>query len=175
MDEEYDVIVLGTGLTECILSGLFSVEKLKVLHMDRNDYYGGASTSMTPLKTLYAKFGIDSKNIDKMGSGRDWNVDIIPKFLMAQGKLVKLLVHTNVTRYLEFKSVEGSYVFVDGKLHKIPANVQEVLASGLMSFFEKRRFKNLLQVAVEFDKDDAKTHGKVKPGWWCSWYCLGLS
>lgn len=26
MDEEYDVIVLGTGLTECILSGLLSVE-----------------------------------------------------------------------------------------------------------------------------------------------------
>jgi Rab GDP dissociation inhibitor len=26
MDEEYDVIVLGTGLTECVLSGLLSVE-----------------------------------------------------------------------------------------------------------------------------------------------------
>ena len=25
---------------------------------------------------------------------RDWNVDLIPKFLMAQGSLVKLLIHT---------------------------------------------------------------------------------
>ena len=25
---------------------------------------------------------------------RDWNVDLIPKFLMANGQLVKLLVHT---------------------------------------------------------------------------------
>lgn len=33
MDEEYDVIVLGTGLTECVLSGLLSVEGKKVLHM----------------------------------------------------------------------------------------------------------------------------------------------
>jgi choline dehydrogenase-like flavoprotein len=40
MDEEYDVVVLGTGLTECILSGLLSIEGKKVLHMDRNDYYG---------------------------------------------------------------------------------------------------------------------------------------
>jgi Rab GDP dissociation inhibitor len=47
MDEEYDVIVLGTGLKECILSGLLSVDRLKVLHMDRNDYYGGASASLT--------------------------------------------------------------------------------------------------------------------------------
>lgn len=32
MDEEYDVIVLGTGLKECILSGLLSVDGLKVLN-----------------------------------------------------------------------------------------------------------------------------------------------
>lgn len=31
MDEEYDVIVLGTGLKECILSGLLSVDRLKVV------------------------------------------------------------------------------------------------------------------------------------------------
>ena len=44
MDEiapEYDVIVLGTGLTECILSGVLSVKGKKVLHIDRNDHYGG--------------------------------------------------------------------------------------------------------------------------------------
>jgi len=38
MQEEYDVVVLGTGLTECILSGLLSVDGKKVLHM-------GASSS----------------------------------------------------------------------------------------------------------------------------------
>lgn len=31
MDEEYEVIVLGTGLKECILSGLLSVDGVKVL------------------------------------------------------------------------------------------------------------------------------------------------
>lgn len=31
MDEEYDVIVLGTGLKECILSGLLSINGLKVI------------------------------------------------------------------------------------------------------------------------------------------------
>jgi Rab GDP dissociation inhibitor len=41
MDEEYDVIVLGTGLTECILSGILSVEGKKVLHIDRQEHYGG--------------------------------------------------------------------------------------------------------------------------------------
>ena len=30
MDESYDAIVLGTGLKECIISGLLSVDGLKV-------------------------------------------------------------------------------------------------------------------------------------------------
>jgi Rab GDP dissociation inhibitor len=84
-DEQYDAIVLGTGLKECVLSGLLSVNGKKVLHMDRNDYYGGASASMTPLKKLYEKFAKDGEPPETMGRGRDWNVDLIPKFLMANG------------------------------------------------------------------------------------------
>ncbi len=32
MDASYDAIVLGTGLKECIISGLLSVDGLKVTH-----------------------------------------------------------------------------------------------------------------------------------------------
>lgn len=46
------MIVLGTGLTECILSGIMSVNGKKVLHMDRNPYYGGESASITPLEDV---------------------------------------------------------------------------------------------------------------------------
>ncbi|XP_071381652.1 rab GDP dissociation inhibitor alpha isoform X2 [Centroberyx affinis] len=83
MDEEYDVIVLGTGLTECILSGIMSVNGKKVLHMDRNPYYGGESSSITPLEELYKRFNLPDSPPESMGRGRDWNVDLIPKFLMA--------------------------------------------------------------------------------------------
>uniref|UniRef100_A0A8C3P8P4 Rab GDP dissociation inhibitor n=1 Tax=Chrysemys picta bellii TaxID=8478 RepID=A0A8C3P8P4_CHRPI len=83
MDEAYDVIVLGTGLSECILSGIMSVNGKKVLHMDRNPYYGGESSSITPLEELYKRFGLPEGPPESMGRGRDWNVDLIPKFLMA--------------------------------------------------------------------------------------------
>ena len=51
--------------------------------------------------------------------------------LMISGQLVKLLIHTGVTRYLEFKSIEGSYVYSQkgGKLHKVPATEKEALAT----------------------------------------------
>jgi Rab GDP dissociation inhibitor len=55
MNEDYDVIVLGTGLKECVLSGLLAVKGKKVAHLDRNSYYGGEKTSLN-LTNLWQKF-----------------------------------------------------------------------------------------------------------------------
>lgn len=52
MDDKYDVIILGTGLKECVLAGLLGVAGKKILHMDRNKYYGGESASITPLEEV---------------------------------------------------------------------------------------------------------------------------
>lgn len=46
MDEEYEVIVLGTGLKECILSGLLSVDGLKVSFL--NSSFGFCFVSGNP-------------------------------------------------------------------------------------------------------------------------------
>lgn len=89
------------------------------------------AASITPLEELFAKFKQENPG-EKYGRTRDWNVDLIPKFLMANGLLVKLLIHTGVTRYLEFKSVEGSYVYKQGKIAKVPVDQKEALASDLM-------------------------------------------
>jgi len=111
MDEEYDVIVCGTGLKECILSGLLSVNGKKVLHLDRNPYYGAECASLN-LTNLFEKFnGPGAKPPADLGVNRDWNVDLIPKFVMASGNLVKILLKTKVSRYLEWKSCDRSYVY----------------------------------------------------------------
>ena len=86
--------MLGTGLTECILSGLLSVSGKRVLHMDRNDYYGGESASLN-LSQMFERFKKGSVP-EKYGRNRDWNVDLIPKFMMSSGEFVKILVQTQV-------------------------------------------------------------------------------
>lgn len=91
-----------------------------------------SAASITPLEELFSKFGLPAPAENQYGRGRDWNVDLIPKFLMANGLLVKLLIHTGVTRYLEFKSIEGSYVYKQGKIAKVPVDQKEALASDLM-------------------------------------------
>eukprot|EP01091_Cochliopodium_minus_P015897 TRINITY_DN577_c0_g1_i1.p1 TRINITY_DN577_c0_g1~~TRINITY_DN577_c0_g1_i1.p1 ORF type:complete len:441 (-),score=136.08 TRINITY_DN577_c0_g1_i1:76-1398(-) len=157
MDEEYDCIVLGTGLKECILSGVLSVDGKKVLHMDRNNYYGGACASLN-LEQLYEKFKPEDKPSTTLGSSKKYNVDVIPKFIMASGILVKILLHTDVTKYLEFKVVDGSYVFKGGKVHKVPATDTEALKSDLMGLFEKRRAKNFFSFIQSYDVNNPKTH-----------------
>jgi len=157
MDEEYDVIVLGTGLTECILSGLLSVEGKKVLHMDRNDYYGGDSASLN-LTQLYRKFRPDQTPPTELGRDRDYAVDLIPKFIIASGELTRILVHTDVTRYLEFKQIAGSFVYRDGKISKVPSTEMEAVKSPLMGLFEKRRAKKFFEFLQSWKNEDPATH-----------------
>lgn len=163
MEEKYDAIVLGTGLKECIISGMLSVSGKRVLHVDRNKYYGAESASITPLDELFAKNNLPTDNLEVYGKGRDWNVDLIPKFLMANGELVKLLIHTGVTKYLEFKVVDGSYVYKGDKIYKVPADEKEALSSSLMGIFEKRRFRTFLLFVQSFNFDDRSTWRDVDP------------
>ncbi|KAH8681418.1 GDP dissociation inhibitor [Xylariales sp. PMI_506] len=167
MDEiapEYDVIVLGTGLTECILSGVLSVKGKKVLHIDRNDHYGGEAASVN-LETLFKKYGNFQAGTEPWkayGRPADWNIDLVPKFLMSSGELTNILVSTDVTRYLEFKQVAGSYVQqhsgAKATVAKVPSDAAEALRSPLMGIFEKRRMKSFIEWVGTFNAQDSATH-----------------
>ncbi|KAK1829150.1 hypothetical protein QBC39DRAFT_357229 [Podospora conica] len=162
--KEYDVIVLGTGLTECILSGVLSVKGKKVLHIDRNDHYGGDAASVN-LEVLFKKYGNYAKGTEpwkQYGRLNDWNIDLVPKFLMSSGELTNILVSTDVTRYLEFKQVAGSFVQQGAgskaTVAKVPSDAGEALRSPLMGIFEKRRMKSFIEWIGTFDIKDSTTH-----------------
>lgn len=159
-DGEYDAIVLGTGLTECMLSGILSVAGLRVLHCDRNDYYGASCASLN-MRQMYEQFKKNSGAPDEelLGASRDYNVDLIPKFILAGGNMVRMLVHTDVTKYLEFKLVEGSFVYTAGRPHKVPATPREAMTSGLMSLLEKNRCRSFFSYVHSYIESDPSTHG----------------
>jgi Rab GDP dissociation inhibitor len=78
--------------------------------------------------------------------------------MMASGELTKMLVHTDVTRYLEFKQIAASYVYRDGKIAKVPATEMEAVRSSLMGLFEKRRAKKFFEFIQNWKDDDPATH-----------------
>lgn len=162
MDDTYDVIVCGTGMTECVLSGLLSMEGKKVLHVDRNRYYGGDCASLN-LEQLFESFGA-GRPPPELGKSHLFNVDLAPKLLMGEGLLVKILRRTVADRYsMEFMVIEGSYVLHDKKIHKVPASPAEALKSGLMSLFEKRRCAKFLDFVQEYDPAKPATFKKLDP------------
>ena len=63
-----------------------------------------------------------------------------------------------MTRYLEFKSVDGSYVLKDGSIQKVPSTSSEALNSSLMGFFEKRKFRNFMLFLEQYDKTKPATY-----------------
>lgn len=104
-----------------------------------------------------------------------------------------MLLYTEVTRYLDFKVVEGSFVYKGAKVFKVPSTETEALASSkfpwvclitvceclkrvkshetkplfnppdLMGMFEKRRFRKFLVFVANFDENDPKTFEGVDP------------
>lgn len=157
MEETYDIIILGTGLVECVLSGLLSVTGYKVLHVDRNPYYGGASASLN-LEQLYEKFSRADPPPENLGKSHLYCVDLIPKVLMCAGELVRILRATVVERYsMEFALIHSSFTMKDGKIEKVPSTPTEALSSSLMGFFQKRKLGSFLSYIDKFKEQDSCT------------------
>eukprot|EP00494_Astrolonche_serrata_P024653 UN24912 len=130
--------------------------------MDRNDFYG-ADTASLNLKQLH-KYAtgkdLSADDEKKIGKSKDFNIDLCPKFIMANGNLVKILLYTKVTRYLEFQCIDGSYIVKGGSVHEVPVNATMALNSKLMGFFQKRRYKNFLEWVMKVDPKNRKTWDK---------------
>lgn len=75
-EAEFDFIIIGTGLSECILSAALARAGKKVLHTDRNEYYGGteAVLSFTEWNQYHSNSSSDN-NKDKKNEKEDDNKD----------------------------------------------------------------------------------------------------
>ncbi|MBA0698734.1 hypothetical protein Goari_000430 [Gossypium aridum] len=91
----------------------------------------------------------------------EFMLNFVSQFMMANGSLVRILIHTGVTKYLNFKAVDGSYVYKKKKIYKVPATDVEALKSPLMGLFEKRRARKFFIYVQDYDENDPKSHEKL--------------
>ena len=66
---------------------------------------------------------------------------------MANGNVVKMLIQTGVTRYIDFQGVAGSYVFAPsmfgkGAIYRVPVTPSEALNTTLVGLLQKRSLMN---------------------------------
>jgi Rab GDP dissociation inhibitor len=172
---EYDIIICGTSIKECLLSGfLSSCEGKKILHIDRNSYYGGDAATFN-LEQVHQKFRPGTQADTKTyGRSNNWYVDLCPKFLLGDGLLVRCLSKTIPSDYMSYRTVAGSYVYhvattgmftktlVPG-LHQIPMSAKAGLNSSLLSGTAKIRFPLFVKFVYNYNPDDEKTWKGTRP------------
>lgn len=153
MQDAYDIVILGTGLTECILSNLLSIKGKKILHLDKNSYYGGSSASLS-IEQLWQYF---HENLPMPKYNRKYSIDLLSKFLLADGKMLKLLVHTTDIRYFDLKPIDSNYIVKDTSILKIPTSKYEALKTSVIGCMEKLRFKDYIMFCIKYNLNNTKT------------------
>jgi Rab proteins geranylgeranyltransferase component A len=170
--EEYDVIVIGTGLVESIASGALA-RHLKVLHLDTADRYGleyGNIDCKTVLelgtaKTYHAKSAesrseqeaeqvqeTSAQFIESITSqSRRYNLEQTPKMLLSRGDIVELIISSGTGSYLEFRLVEKLYFWFQNTLNLVPGSKEDVFINKEMTLIQKRRLMKFLTFAMDFE------------------------
>ncbi|KAK6526685.1 Rab proteins geranylgeranyltransferase component A [Arthrobotrys megalospora] len=119
----WDAVIAGTGLRESLLAAALARAGKKVLHLDRNPYYGGeyAALSLDELeawaknarsdhltsvqyKTYEAPAGSELKK------SRSYTLSLSPGLLYTASPILSLLVRSNLHESLEFLKVGGWFV-----------------------------------------------------------------
>lgn len=165
-DPSFDIVVLGTGLKEMIITACLTGMGKKVLVLDRNSYYGGETATLN-LDTLFKKFkGVpydreaykkNNGGID-LGRSNDYCVDLIPKYIMGAGQLTKLLVATGAEQYMDFSPIEASYVCRKGKSPaQVPCTPMEAISTSLVGMMQKYYLRQYLLLVGGFDENDEST------------------
>ena len=182
----FDVIVLGTGLAESLIASSASkIGKKSVLLLDANDHYGNSFGTLTEeahggkddestfkgwsVPTCLSRTGavleardvvtIDDDECLLSSLRRKFSLDVAFKFSLGDDRLTEEVCNSEAYKYLEFKTLEKSFVCVgtsDGKTNgkkgefefvPVPASRAEIFENARLSPTEKRGLMRFLKKA----------------------------
>ncbi|KAK2745522.1 Rab proteins geranylgeranyltransferase component A [Myotisia sp. PD_48] len=129
-ETSWDVVISGTGLPQSLLALALSKSGLKVLHVDKNAYYGGpdaafslqeaeewvsevnqASNSMPFESASIWKPALQEGEQDSLSSSRSYTLSLSPHLIYSRSNLIPTLVSSKVYRQLEFQAVGSWWVY----------------------------------------------------------------
>lgn len=165
MSDHYDVLVLGTGVRESVLSAALSRAGKRVLHVDPHTYYGNewASLTLSELSqwaSAHANADISFprepcepgaipetyKSVD-----RHYSIALRPVLLPARGPMIEALIRSNVASYATFRLLGRIGVWDGEHLERVPKSKSDIFRDRRISLADKRKLMRFLQSAVEPD------------------------
>ncbi|KAK1057840.1 Rab proteins geranylgeranyltransferase component A [Friedmanniomyces endolithicus] len=179
----WDVIITGTGLPQSLLALSLSRSGKQILHIDRNDYYGGdeEALSLSEAEQWVKKHGGDaSENADsayshatislsdaqeegakKLGFSRAYSLALAPHLVYARSNLLPAVVSSRTHSQLEFQAI-GSWFTVsaplDGlpsrsRLTRVPSGREDVFRDDSLDLRSKRSLMKFLRFVASYDEE----------------------
>ncbi|KAI0637611.1 GDP dissociation inhibitor-domain-containing protein [Trametes polyzona] len=181
---DFDVVVLGTGLSESIAAAALSKAGCKVAHVDHNQYYGGDEASLTLdelaewadtriargeeksphnyLANQRAKYTSISRSSAIPPQSRQYAVALAPSIVPSLGPHIDSLIASGVSRYGSFKLLEKVAVYDrPGFVQSVPGSKEDVFKSKALSLVEKRRLMRFLMFAAGEFEGKKELEGKA--------------
>ncbi|KAJ1765666.1 hypothetical protein IW140_006394 [Coemansia sp. RSA 1813] len=179
-NENFDVLVLGTGPVEALVASELSDQGRKVLHIDRAPHYGGHHTSLTVSALLdWAASTRDRRQVpcveihtatttgepvaaeqlqqtfaDLIQNDRAYAIELAPRLVRCRSKAIDTLLDAGVGDYMQFCGVDRNYTLGrDQPLQRVPESKEDVFAATWLSFVEKRKLMRLLDALGGDDEE----------------------
>ena len=155
--KKFDYVILGTSLTESIISSLLAKNGNKIIQFDINKFYGGDCKNMN-----FKEFNSFTANISKEAyfhnaeiikpminfaeneKIRDYNIDFNTKILFSKSLGTDELSNSKAAHYLEFTTIRQYSIYHNNKKINVPTNKSEIFMSDELELKEKQVLFNFL-------------------------------
>ncbi|KAK0729962.1 GDP dissociation inhibitor [Lasiosphaeris hirsuta] len=176
-DTLWDVVICGTGLQQSLLALSLSRSGKSILHIDPNNYYGGADAAFslqeaeTWASSITAATDNDrgtfkSASITKpdgntgLSFPRAYTLALSPQVIHARSKLLSQLVSSRAYRHVEFLAVGSFYIFKPTtrssqkpSLVRIPSTREDVFFTTAIPTKAKRGLMKFLKFVLGYDSE----------------------
>ncbi|KIK93847.1 hypothetical protein PAXRUDRAFT_144125 [Paxillus rubicundulus Ve08.2h10] len=175
---EFDVIVLGTGLSESIAAAALAKAGLKVAHIDPNAYYGADEATLTldelvqwadthttsdltqgrPSKSV--RYRVDYRSTNVLPHSKQYSISLCPSVIAAVGPFISSLTSSGVARYGSYKLLRPISIHHNGQFKGVPQNKESIFQDRTIPLIEKRRLVRFLMFASGEFEESPELQGK---------------
>ncbi|KXN86331.1 Rab proteins geranylgeranyltransferase component A [Leucoagaricus sp. SymC.cos] len=169
-NSNFDVIILGTGLTESIVAAALSKWGFRIVHIDQNSYYGGGEASLTleefanwvdAHSTSSQRYSNATRSDPVPAFARQYSICLCPTINPSLGPFIDALIHSGVSKYSGFRLLERVAVYDGANAFKsVPGSKEDVFRNKDISLIQKRRLMRFLTFAAGDFEQSTELQGK---------------